>query len=173
MQAKQGAESGDKTPLFHTPDTVLAAIILAAAAALYYITTTFEDVPALLSQNIGPELFPQLVLIVIILLTLGLPIEHRFVRGGRARLDDGRLESVKAPTWLTAGLMTIIVALMPIVGTLVAMFLACFLMPMLWGNFRFRLIIPFAVIFPIAVKLVFADLLKVHFEPGLWERLLS
>ncbi len=171
MRTGHDAAGEGKAPLFHAPDTVIAGIILVGAAVLYYLTTRFETVPQLLAQNIGPELFPQLVLMVIVVMAIGLPIEHHFLRGGRARLDSGRRERVRAPTWITAILMTAIVALMPVVGTLVTMFLACLSLPPLWGDFRLRLVLPFAILFPIAVKLVFEDLLAVHFEPGLWARL--
>lgn len=146
---------------------MIAGLIVAGAAALLYITTTFEKVPDLLAQNIGPEVFPQLVLIAIILLTLGMPFEHRTLRGGAARLDKARSEKVGATGWTTAALLVVIGALMPLAGTLVTLFLICLALPLLWGERRLRLIVPFAVLFPLAIKLVFETLLEVPFEPGL------
>jgi len=146
---------------------VIAGLIVAGAAVLLYITTTFEKVPDLLAQNIGPEVFPQLVLIAIILLTLGMPFEHRYLRGGAAGLDKARSEKVGATGWTTAALLVVIGALMPLAGTLVTLFLICLALPLLWGERRLRLIVPFAVLFPLAIKLVFESLLEVPFEPGL------
>jgi putative tricarboxylic transport membrane protein len=146
---------------------VIAALIVAGAAALLYITTTFETVPDLLSQNIGPEVFPQLVLIAIILLALGLPVEHRYLQGGAARLGKARSERVGRSGWATAALLVVIGALMPLAGTLVTLFLICLALPLLWGERRLRVVVPFAVLFPLAVKLVFETLLEVPFEPGL------
>ena len=150
---------------------MIAALIVAGAAALLYITTTFEKVPDLLSQNIGPEVFPQLVLIAIVLLTLSLPFEHRYLRGGAARLDKARAERVGGSGWATAGLLVLIGALMPLAGTLVTLFLICLALPLLWGERRLRIVVPFAVLFPLAVKLVFETLLEVPFEPGLLKAL--
>jgi putative tricarboxylic transport membrane protein len=102
-----------------------------------------------------------------VLLALGLPVEHRFLRGGAAKLDDARRGPVGRPSWATAGLLVAIGALMPVAGTLVTLFLICLGLPLLWGERRLRVVIPFALAFPLAVKLVFENLLEVPFEPGL------
>jgi hypothetical protein len=54
-----GPGRGARAPLLHRRDAVIAGLIVAAAALLLYVTTTFETVPALLAQNIGPESFPR------------------------------------------------------------------------------------------------------------------
>ena len=73
-----GIESGRKhdesgSPLVHRIDLVVTLIILAICGALYYITTTFDEVSNMLAQNIPPEFFPRLVLMIIVGLTLALP----------------------------------------------------------------------------------------------------
>ena len=110
------------------------------------------------------------MLIAIVLLALGLPVEHRTLRGGAARLDVARRERVGRPSWATAGLLVLIGALMPLAGTLVTLFLICLALPLLWGERRLKAVIPFALLFPLAVKLVFETLLAVPFEPGLLAR---
>lgn len=158
---------GEASGLIHRTDLIVALVILAAAAALFYATTRFEEVSPLLSQNLGPELFPQLLLVVIIALSLTIPIEHLFLDGGAARLDKDRKDAVKPLTWLTIGLLVIIVALMEFLGTLLTMAAICVALPMLWEERRVRVIAPFAILFPTAVTLVFSTILKVHFLPGL------
>lgn len=167
MPPERDGGFGSRAPLVHKPDAALAAVIIVIAAGLFYLTTGFEQVPDLLSQNVGPEKFPRLVLTAFVLLALGLPIEHRFVRGGRERLDSDRRRPIGTRTWLTAGLLVLIGALMPYAGTLLSLVLVCLLLPPLWGDFRPRVVVPFAIVFPLIVKLVFEDLLKVSFEPGL------
>lgn len=167
MPLERDGNGGAASPLFHPTDTILAAIILIVSAWVYYVTTTFEEVPQLLAQNVGPAVFPQLVVIAIVLMALALPFEHLFIAGGRARLDSDRSKPVRRPTWLTGALLAAIVALMPWLGTLLTMFLACLLMPPLWGERRLKVVLPFAVLVPLGVNLVFSGLLKVHFEPGL------
>lgn len=153
--------------LIHRTDSVVALIVLAATLALFYATTQFEAVSPQLAQNIGPELFPQLLLAVIFALTLTIPIEHLFLEGGAARLDRDRTEPIKPISWLTMGLLVLIVALMPVLGTLLTMVAVCVFLPLLWGERRVRVIAPFAILFPGAVTLVFSTLLKVYFIPGL------
>lgn len=153
--------------LVHRTDFALALIVLAACAALYYVTTTFEEVPSLLAQNIQPEFFPQLLLWLIVLLTLVLPVEHRFLEKGSEGLDKGRRHRIKGKTVATAGLLAGLVAAMPWVGTYLSMLFVCLLMPLLWGERRLWVLLPFAFLFPTAVTLLFTQALKVYFEPGL------
>jgi putative tricarboxylic transport membrane protein len=158
--------------LVHRTDSIVALIILTGAFALYYATTQFEEVSVMLSQNIGPELFPQILLIVIFVLTLTLPIEYLFLEGGAPRLDKDRKAPVAGITWKTIGLMIAIGLLMPFLGTLLTIVSICISLPLLWGERRLRVIAPFAIFFPAAVTLVFSKFLKVHFLPGLLEYIL-
>ncbi len=68
------------SPLIHRTDLWLALVILAGCAALYYATTRFEEVSALMAQNIPPEYFPRLLIWTIVVLTVLLPFEHLFLR---------------------------------------------------------------------------------------------
>jgi putative tricarboxylic transport membrane protein len=158
--------------LIHRADLIVALVLLVAASLLFYATTGFEQVSPLLSQNLGPELFPQLLLVVIIALTLTIPIEHLFLEGGAAKLDKDRQDPVKSLSWMTILLLVLIVAAMEFLGTLLTIVAICVLLPLLWGERRLRVIAPFAILFPAAVTLVFSTLLKVYFLPGLLEYLL-
>ena len=155
--------------LFHPVDSVVAAIILAACAFLFYRTTTFDTVPAMLSQNIPPSFFPQIVLILIMLLTAALPFEH-LLRANRGRnIDKGRAEPVQLVTWLTIAAVVAISVAMPWLGTLLTMVAVCLVVPPLWGEHRLRFILPFAVLFPLAVGLLFQRVLGVFFERGIFD----
>jgi putative tricarboxylic transport membrane protein len=144
----------------------LAVFILAICAALYYATTRFEEVSPLMAQNIPPEFFPRMLIWTIVVLTLVLPIEHRFLEIGRKGLDKDRKVRITPMTFMTAGLLVAVVASTPFVGTLISMVAACVLLPMLWGERRPKVLISFAILFPGAVTLLFSQVLKVHFEPG-------
>ena len=154
-------------PLVHRTDLVICVIILAAALVLLHATTQFESVADALSQNIGPGLFPQILLVVIIALTLAIPIEHLFLERGAAQLDGERSDATRPLTWVTMGFLILTVALMPLLGTVLTMFAICLVLPWLWGERRVRVVVPFALLFPAGVMLVFSVILKVHFEPGL------
>jgi len=154
-------------PLIHRTDLVVCLLILTVSLALFYTTTQFETVADVLSENIGPELFPQILLVVIIVLTLALPAEHLFLERGAAQLDGSRSDKIRPLTWATMGLLTVIVGAMPFLGTVLTMVSICLVLPWLWGERRVRTVVPFALAFSAAVTLVFSVILKVHFEPGL------
>jgi putative tricarboxylic transport membrane protein len=161
------ADERRTTPVVHRIDSVICLIILVVSLALFYATTRFETVIDVLSQNIGPGLFPQILLVVIIVLTLALPVEHLFLERGAEQLDKERSDTIRPLTWATIGLLTLAVALMPLLGTVLTMVAVCLAMPWLWGERRARMVVPFALLFPAAVTIVFSLILKVHFQPGL------
>ena len=168
---RQADEQGS-VGIIHRTDSFVALILLAVTLALFYITTQFEEVSPMLSQNLGPELFPQLLLVVIFALTLSIPVEHVFLEGGAKRLDKDRKDPIQPISWLTIALLVFIVAIMEVLGTVLTMVAICVFLPLLWGERRIRVIAPFAILFPTAVTLVFSTLLKVYFLPGLLEYIL-
>jgi len=164
-----GGEGGELSPssLIHRTDTWVMAILLAGCGIAYYLTTTFEEVSLLFQNNIPPAWFPRLLIWCIGLLALVLPFEHLFVPGGRKRLDDDRDDRVKRITLLTAGLLVIVVVSVEVLGMALATVLVCAALPLLWGERRAKVLIPFAILFPAAVALLFSKVLKIYFEPGL------
>jgi putative tricarboxylic transport membrane protein len=103
----------------------------------------------------------------IAILALTLPFEHIFVRGGRGRLDEEREERVRPITLLTAGLLVVVVLSVELLGLALATVIVCAALPLLWGERRAKVLIPFAILFPTAVALLFSYVLKIYFEPGL------
>jgi putative tricarboxylic transport membrane protein len=152
----------------HRTDLIVAFIVLAICAFFYIATTTFEEVSNMLAQNIPPEFFPRGVLIIIMLLALILPFEHIAHRREGKNIDSERSERVKKMPYLSAGLLFASIAAMPYVGTLLSTVGICFALPLLWGERRWRLIVPFALIFPLAVAFVFDRILLVQYEPGMF-----
>ncbi len=165
-QADKASGGAGPAPLLHRVDLVVTLILLSICGFLYYVTTGFESVADMLAQNIPPEFFPRLVLTVIVILTLGLPFEHILHRRRGDDIDSGRRKMVKPMAYFSAGLLVALVFAMPYLGTFLTMIAACFLVPLLWGERRIKLIVPFAVLFPSAVTLLFTQALKVYFEPG-------
>ena len=149
-------------PLVDRGDTLIAAGIVAVAAALFWVTTTFDAVSAALTQNIGPADFPQLVLIAIAALALLLPFERRW----RARpVADAARVAVRS--WVAMALIVGLGALLPVAGMLATLFLACVLLPLVWGRVRLLGVIAFAAGFTVFAWLLFEEVLEVTFEPGL------
>ena len=166
----EGTESRFSS-LVHRTDLTLAVVILAVCGVLYYLTTRFEKVPALMSQNIPPEWFPRILIWVIVLLTVIIPFEHLIHKKGKKHLDEDRSARIKPISIYSAILLCCIVVSMPWLGTFLTLILVCTLMPILWGEKRIKVLLPFAIIFPALVTLLFTKVLGVFFEPGIWSKL--
>ncbi len=154
--------------LIHPVDTVIMVIILSICGALYYVTTSFERFSDMLSQNIPPEFFPRLVMLLIAILALALPFEHLFQRRRGNDLDKSRRKKLRPLPYWTALVLVLLAIAMPHLGTFLTMIVVCLILPWLWGERRLKLILPFAVLFPFAVTLVFNRILGVYFEPGIF-----
>ena len=66
--------------LLNKNDTIIAILLTLIIAFLWFETTKFEKVPALFSNNIPPEMFPQILLIIILGMVLIIPFEHIFLK---------------------------------------------------------------------------------------------
>ncbi len=152
--------------LVHPTDLVVALIILAICATLYLVASTFDEVSNMLAQNIPPEFFPQLVITIIAILTLGVPFEHLLHARRGENIDSDRSDRVKRMPYLTGALLIMLVLGIPYLGMLLTMFGICVVLPLLWGERRFRLVAVFAILFPLAVAYLFNKVLLVYFHPG-------
>ncbi len=177
MSEEKSASDGPAVPatpppeqhgLVHPVDTVIMAIILSICGALYYVTMSFDKVSDMLSQNIPPEFFPRFVMLLIAILALALPFEHLFQRRRGNDLDSKRRKKLRPLPYWTALVLVLLRFAMPHLGTFLAMIVVCLILPWLWGERRWKLILPFAVLFPLAVTLVFNRILGVYFEPGIF-----
>jgi putative tricarboxylic transport membrane protein len=162
------ATGQDKHGLIHPVDLFVAVLIVVVCGALYYVTTTFEEVSDLFAQDIPPEFFPRLLLWFIVPLALVLPVEHLFYRSEPGRLDKGRRSHIRAITYATIALLIAVVLLLPWLGAYLGLVAICLLLPPLWGERRWYVVLPYALLFPTLVTLLFARVLQVYFEPGIF-----
>jgi putative tricarboxylic transport membrane protein len=156
--AQEGETGGPRSGRLPS-DLVVGGCILLFCAAAYGVTLTFGRAPAVVAQNVQPATFPRLVLAVIAVLTVAMMI---FARGRPER----RRRPVPAMTWLSAGVAVGFVFAFQWLGIVPAMVLLCLGLPVLWGERRWHLILPFGFGFPLAVYFLFAEMLDVHFEPS-------
>jgi putative tricarboxylic transport membrane protein len=140
-------------------DLVVGGCILLFCAAAYAVTYGFDKAPAVVAQNVQPATFPRLVLGVIAVLTLTMMA----LAVGR---PDRRRPRVPAMTWLSAGVIVGFILAFQWLGILPAMALLCLGLPVLWGERRWHVVLPFGLGFPLAVYFLFAEVLEVHFEPS-------
>jgi len=152
--------------LVHFTDLWLTMMIVAVCGWLYYVTTDFDEVSSLLAQNIGPEWFPRLLIWTIIALSLILPFEHLARSSQTASIDEDRSSRIKTISIVTAILMIAVVGLVHLFGTLGGMISVCIALPLLWGERRWKVLLPYVLIFPPTVAFLFTKVLKVYFEPG-------
>jgi len=172
MSEDQGSAGGRRrawraSDLVHGVDLAVAAVLLAFAGWIYFETTRFEEVAALFSQDVPPEFLPRLLIWTIVALSLLLPFEHLLKPGGRAHFHDARSRPIAMMAYKTAALLTLILLSVKGVSLYIALILACVALPVLWGERRWKIIIPYALVFPTIVMLLFSRLLGVYFEPGL------
>lgn len=164
----EGARSSEGIArLLHPVDTLLAILILCVVAWLYYETTQFEEVSDLFTQNIPPQMFPRILLGIIAVLALAMPFEHLLLKRKGKDIDKGRREPVKGIAWMTMVALVAIIAVEPFLGMLLTMMAVCLVIPLVWGERRLRFVLPFAVIFPLCVALLFSVVLGVYFDPGM------
>ena len=149
-------------------DLVVSAVLLVVSGYFYYLTTTFEEASALLGDNVGPADFPRLVLAIIAALAVLMLLERRLQPVRWQKIKDSQKEPVKTLTWLTIGFTLVVTAAAPYLGTILTMFLVCLFLPPLWGEGRLWLVVPFAILFTSAVTWLFNVVLRVFFEPGIF-----
>jgi putative tricarboxylic transport membrane protein len=145
-------------------DLIVGGCILLFCAAAYGVTLTFDRAPAVVAQNVQPATFPRLVIGVIAVLTVIMMVLGRGA-------PDRPWRRVPVMTWLSAALMVGFVLAFQWLGIVPAMMLLCVGLPVFWGERRWHLVLPFGLIFPLAVYVLFAEMLEVHFEPsplGFW-----
>ncbi len=142
-------------------DIVVGACVLIFCAVAYAITFSFKQAPAALAQNVQPASFPRLVISVIAVLSAGQMILS-------LRLPEKALKPLPWAVAVSAAVMIAFVIAFDALGIVPAMVLLCFGLPVLWGERRWHLIVPYAILFPAAIYGLFAKILGVHFDPGLF-----
>ena len=80
--------------LFNKKDTLIAIVMIAIIAFLWFETTKFEKVPDLFSNNIPPEMFPQILLLIILGMILIIPFEHIFLSKNGKNIDSASSKPV-------------------------------------------------------------------------------
>lgn len=155
-----GGRAADKGFAARVPrDAVVGAAVLAFCLAAYLVTLTFKEAPAVIAQNVQPATFPRMVLVVMAVLAAVIIVVS-------FRAPNKPLKKLKPMLWPSAAIMPGFAVAFYFLGILPAMILLCFFLPLLWGERRLKLIVPYSILFPAAIYLLFAVVLKVHFEPS-------
>ena len=159
--------------LFNKKDTIIASLMVAIIAFLWSVTNDFEKVPDLFSNNIPPEMFPQILLFIILGMVLIIPFEHIFLKKSGKDIDGSRKKPVAKSTIGTMIILTLIVIFSQILGATLTIIAISIALPIYWGERRLKVLIPYIIGFPLFVVLLFNIVLGVHFEPGLLKFILN
>jgi putative tricarboxylic transport membrane protein len=168
MSTKKNAPS-NLGALLNKKDTVIAILMIALIGFLWFETTEFEKVPDLFSNNIPPEMFPQILLIIILGMILIIPFEHIFLKKNGKNIDSGRDKPIERSTIGTMVILSTIVASSQILGAAITIIAISIALPLYWGEKRLKVLLPYIIGFPLFVIILFNIVLGVHFEPGLLE----
>ena len=153
--------------LLNKSDTIIAIILTLIIAFLWFETTKFEKVPDLFSNNIPPEMFPQILLVIILGMVLIIPFEHIFLKKSGKNIDSSRKNPVQISTIGTMIILSAIIASSQILGAALTIIAVSISLPLYWGERRLKVLITYVVGFPLFVIILFNVILGVHFEPGL------
>lgn len=164
-----GEDAGHRpaTSRFHRLDTIVALIVLGICAILYWRTLTFPSAPPSLAQDVQPAMFPQMLLFMIAVMALFLPFEHLQKRKQGIDLDEDRRHKPKPIVFTTALATIVFVGVMPWLGTYIGLLIAAAALPLLWGERRLKILVPYVLLFPTALIWLFAGALQVSFLPGI------
>ena len=149
-------------------DALLALALILICGFLYVQTGSFDKPALFLGDNVLPEEFPRLLLWIIGVLALTLPFEHLLERKRHPLIRKARREPIGFTTWATIVLLIAILALAPFLGTILTILASSLAVPILWGERRWVLLAVYAVLFTGLVTYVFAGVLSVYFEPGVF-----
>lgn len=166
-------------PLLTHRDTVTGAILLGFCAAAWWLTLGFDEVPVLLSQNVPPTFFPRLVIAVAALLGAGLMIGGIRQRVGAVprqpaaqdashAADAGQARAALPPPafWATVGIIAAAGVCIPLIGSPATLGMVAAVLPLTWGERRYRSIVVLAVSLPAGIYAVFTLGLGVRFPTG-------
>lgn len=140
-------------------DCLIGVCLIAFCAFVFWLTAGFDEVPAMLSQNVPPTFFPRLVLAIIAALSGILVIQ------GLAKARE-RNERVAPAVFVTGALIAVAGVLLSFAGTFLTLFLVAVVLPLAWGERRAHLIVALALGVPVTVYLVFTLVLGVRFPAG-------
>ena len=168
MSTKKNAPS-NLGALLNKKDTIIALLMIALIGFLWFETTKFEKVPDLFSNNIPPEMFPQILLIIILGMILIIPFEHIFLKKNGKNIDAGRDKPIEKSTLGTMVILSTIVASSQILGAAITIIAISIALPLYWGEKRLKVLVPYIIGFPLFVIILFNIVLGIHFELGLLE----
>ena len=148
-------KSGAK--MFHRKDLWLASILIAFGAFMYYEATKFPSAPMVLGDTLNADVFPRILVVMLIVLACILPIEFKITPEKIEKIDKERNEKTIPITWITIVMILTIVSLSSFLGAALTMFVTAIVFPLVWGEKNYIAVAIYAVVFPMLVYLMWKD----------------
>lgn len=155
--------------LVHKKDLILAIILVCIGSFAYYEAGKFPEAPAILGDTLNADVFPRMLVVLLIFLTCIIPFEFKITPEKINKIDKDRGDETPLITWLTIALLFTIVLLAEFFGSLLTMFVICVSLPLLWGEKRYVAVAIYSILFPAFVYLLFNKVLGLYFNPGVLE----
>ena len=152
--------------LIHKIDLIVASVIIIGGGFMYYEATLFPAAPNILGDTLNADVFPKMLIVLMIILASIIPFEISFMPEKIAKIDKGRSVSLEPITWKTIVLLIALVSVAEFLGPAVTMFVTAVSFPLVWGEKNYLRIAIYSVAFPIFVYLVFNKVLGLFFDPG-------
>ena len=144
-----------RMPKLNFEHWVVTFVIISFCGATFWISTTFDRMPPILKRGIQPADFPQLILILMLVLTVAMIWLDPIIV--EKRLDSKTVGSI---------------VLLGVFGglTLIDLFLAlgavAALQAMFWGERRWHVVVGIALMMPILIFLLFDQVFEIRFPRG-------
>jgi len=94
----------------HKIDLIVASVIILAGAFMYYEATLFPPAPNILGDTLNADIFPKMLIVLMIILASIIPFEIKFMPEKIAKIDKDRSISLEPITWKTIVLLIALVS---------------------------------------------------------------
>jgi len=134
---------------------VVTFVIISFCGATFWISTTFDRMPPILKRGIQPADFPQLILILMLILTVAMiwldPITV-----------DKRLDSKTVGSLVLFGVF----GGLTFIDLFLALGAVAALLAMFWGERRWHVVVGIGLMMPALIFLLFDQVFEIRFPRG-------
>jgi len=134
---------------------VVTFVIISFCGATFWISTTFDRMPPILKRGIQPADFPQLILILMLVLTVAMiwldPI-----------IVDKRLDSKTVGSLVLFGVF----GGLTFIDLFLALGAVAALLAMFWGERRWHVVVGIGLMMPALIFLLFDQVFEIRFPRG-------
>ena len=144
-----------RMPKLNFEHWVVTFVIISFCGATFWISTTFDRMPPILKRGIQPADFPQLILILMLVLTVAMiwldPI-----------IVDKRLDSKTVGSLVLFGVF----GGLTFIDLFLALGAVAALLAMFWGERRWQAVVGIGLMMPALIFLLFDQVFEIRFPRG-------